>query len=167
MHQKPLFEFSTNREKNTLLIKREFRAPISLIWQAWTTAQLLDQWWAPKPYRTQTRSLELKEGGTWLYAMIGPTHDTHWCKADYKKIELEKCLSWQDAFCDSSGNKNLEKPQSNWVNQFSEKEGITTVDVTIRHDSWEDVQTILDMGFKEGFTMGLQNLEDLMEQLRP
>lgn len=44
-----LFEFCVNKENNTITVKREFNAGLELIWKAWTTAELLDQWWGPKP----------------------------------------------------------------------------------------------------------------------
>ena len=37
-------DFSIDRESNTIQIKKEFSAAISLVWQAWTTQELLDQW---------------------------------------------------------------------------------------------------------------------------
>ncbi len=37
-----------------------------------------------------------------------PKNEIHWCKADYKKIELQKLVSWLDAFCNEHGNANQE-----------------------------------------------------------
>lgn len=44
-----LFDFSVNKENKTIHVTREFAANRELVWKAWTTAELLDQWWAPKP----------------------------------------------------------------------------------------------------------------------
>lgn len=48
-----LFDFTVSKENKTIHIKREFNANLELVWQAWTTAELLDQWWAPKPYQNK------------------------------------------------------------------------------------------------------------------
>lgn len=157
-----LFEFSVKKENNTIHVKREFNAVLELVWDAWTKAELLDQWWAPKPYRTETKSLNLQVGGMWLYAMISPENEAHWCKADYKSIETHRLISWLDAFCDEAGNENKEKPRSLWTNVFSEEKGITTVSVTLKHDRMEDIEAMIEMGFKEGFTMALGNLDELL-----
>lgn len=93
-----LFDFTVNKETRTIHVKREFAADLPLVWKAWTTAELLDQWWAPLPYRNKTKSLELRAGGTWLYSMISPENETHWCRFDYEKIETEKSYSGLDAF---------------------------------------------------------------------
>lgn len=161
-----LFDFSVNRENKTIHLKREFNGNLELVWKAWTTAELLDQWWAPKPYRNRTKTLDFREGGTWLYYMISPKDEIHWCKADYIKIEFQKLVSWLDAFCDEHGNDNSGKPRSLWTNIFSEDNGITTVNVTLQHNTWEDVETLISMGLKEGFSMALQNLDELLSDLK-
>lgn len=166
MNSNLLFDFSVNKESKTIHVTREFDANLPLVWDAWTKPEILDQWWAPKPYRTETKSLDFREGGMWLYAMISPKNKIHWSKADYKKIELQKLISWLDAFCDENGNDNVQKPRSLWTNIFTEENGITTVNVTLQHDSWEDIAAMIEMGFKEGFTMGLQNLDELLVTLK-
>lgn len=163
MNSNLLFDFTVNKKNNTIHITREFDAGIELVWQAWTTPELLDQWWAPKPYHIETKSLDLKEGGTWLYAMVSPEDEKTWCKADYKAIETNKSLSWLDAFCDENGIENTDKPRSLWTNNFSENEGVTRVSITLKHDQPEDVETMIEMGFKEGLTLSLKNLDQYLE----
>ena len=51
-----------------------------------------------------------------------------------------------------------------WTNDFSEKEDVTTVNIKIRFDKIEDLEKLVEMGFKEGFTMGLQNLDEYLEK---
>ncbi|MEZ5059069.1 MAG: SRPBCC domain-containing protein [Saprospiraceae bacterium] len=166
MKKELFFEFEVNKATNTIEITREFNAEKSLVWQAWTQAEILDQWWAPKPFYTETKSLELKVGGRWLYAMVSPQGDKHWCKADYKKVEKEEVLSWLDAFCDENGNENQIKPRSLWNNVFKEKDGLTTVSITLKHDKLEDIEAMISMGFKEGLSMALGNLDELLLVLK-
>jgi uncharacterized protein YndB with AHSA1/START domain len=160
-----LFDFTVNKENNSIHIIREFAAGINLVWDAWTRPEIIDQWWAPKPFRSVTKSLDLKVDGIWLYAMISPKDEKFWCKAEYKKIELNNLLSWLDAFCDENGKESSDKPRSLWTNLFSEQNGITTINITLLHDSLADMETMIEMGFKEGFTMGLNNLENLLPTL--
>lgn len=149
-----------------LIVTREFNANADLVWKAWTTAELLDQWWAPKPYRAETKSLDFREGGVWLYAMVSRENEKLWCRADYKTIEPVKQVLWFDAFCDENGKENSEKPRSFWTNVFTENNGITTVSSTLQHNSLADIETMIEMGFKEGFTIGMQNLDELLVILR-
>jgi len=158
-----LFDFTVNKDNNTVHVKREFAADLDLVWDAWTKPELLDLWWAPKPYQTRTRSMDFREGGTWLYAMISPENVEHWCRADYKKIELKKQFEGLDAFCDANGNINQDFPRSLWTNKFQAGSDTTTVDVTIKYENLAALEKIISMGFKEGFTMALDNLDQYIE----
>ena len=79
-----------NKEKNTVNVEREFAANLELVWEAWTNPEILDKWWAPKPYQTRTKSMDFREGGMWLYEMYNTEsqnqEECHWCKNDYMKI---------------------------------------------------------------------------------
>ena len=156
------FDFSIDKENNTIVIKREFNANLEQVWQAWTKTEFLDRWWAPKPYRVETKTLNFAEGGIWLYAMVSPENEKLWCKADYQKIEFKKLIEWKDAFCDENGNENTEKPRSGWSINFSTDDHLTTLHIILKHDSYKDVETMLEMGFKEGFTMCMGNLDELL-----
>lgn len=157
-----LFDFIVDKETQTVNVKREFNAGLDLVWDAWTKPELLDQWWAPKPYQNKTKSMEFREGGTWLYAMISPENELHWCKNDYIKIERQKSYTALDAFCDENGVTNKEVPQTEWTNNFSEDNNITLVTIVAKYKSLADLEKIIEMGFKEGFTMGLNQLDDLL-----
>jgi uncharacterized protein YndB with AHSA1/START domain len=133
-----LFDFTVNKETSTIHVQREFSADLDLVWLAWTTPAILDQWWAPKPYQTKTKIMDFREGGHWLYCMISPEGETHWCKADYQKIEPLKSFSGLDAFCDENGNLNSEFPRSLWNNSFTENDGITKVTIAIKYTSLSD-----------------------------
>lgn len=160
------FDFTVNKENKTIHIKREFNANLELVWEAWTKPELLDQWWAPKPYHIETKILDLRVGGMWLYAMVSPQDEKMWCKADFQEIELQKSLSWLDAFCDENGIENAIKPRSLWTNIFTEENGITMVNITLKHDKLEDIEQLISMGFKEGFTMAVGNLDELLLALK-
>ncbi len=166
MNKSLLFDFTVNKETNTIHVKREFAAELPLVWKAWTTAELLDQWWAPQPYRNRTQSMDFREGGLWLYSMISPQNETHWCRFDYEKIDTEQRFTGLDAFCDEAGTINTEFSRMHWENVFNEADNSTTVTITITLDTLETLEKIIAMGFKEGFTMGLEQLDALLPTLK-
>ncbi|MBA3705189.1 MAG: SRPBCC domain-containing protein [Bacteroidetes bacterium] len=142
-----------------ITITRMFDATPEQVWRAWTEKDLLDQWWAPKPWRAETKTMDFKEGGYWLYAMVGPDNTKHWARADYKKIDTNKSFQAVDSFCDESGNKNTNVPSMNWMNEFHATERGTKVIVEITFKSESDLEKIMEMGFEAGFTSALGNLE--------
>lgn len=158
-----MFDFTVNKEKNTVNVKREFNADVALVWEAWTNPEILDQWWAPKPYKTKTKSMDFREGGRWLYAMVSPQDEMHWCKADYKRIDHQKSYSYIDNFCDEQGNANGQFPNSHWTNVFTEHGETTTVNITIQYESLEALEKVIEIGFKDGFTMAMENLDQYIE----
>ncbi|MFN6085734.1 MAG: SRPBCC domain-containing protein [Fluviicola sp.] len=157
------FDFTVNKEKNTIHVEREFNADLNLVWEAWTNPEILDQWWAPKPYQTKTKTMDFRSGGLWLYSMISPQNETHWCRADYKEFEPMKSYSYVDNFCDENGNVGHPFPNSCWTNNFSETGEITTVNITIQYESLGELEKIIEVGFKEGFTMAMENLDQYIE----
>ncbi|MGV3696053.1 SRPBCC family protein [Flavobacterium sp.] len=160
------FDFIVNKENNTVNVTREFAANLELVWDAWTNPEILDQWWAPKPWKTETVSMDFSEGGRWLYYMQGPEGERHYCINDYKKIELRKSFSGLDAFSDDQGNINPEMPRTLWKNDFNQNGDTTTVSIVAQYESLEDLEKIISLGFKEGFTMALENLDTYFAALK-
>lgn len=157
-----LMEFAADKANRKINVKREFAAPIATVWAAWTQPELLDQWWAPKPYVAKTKSMDFTEGGRWLYCMVSPEGLEHWCRADYKKISDQKRYEVLDAFCDDKGNINTDFPRTNWKTDFSQSGDSTFVAIELTYDTLEDLEKILELGFQEGFTMALGNLDELL-----
>jgi uncharacterized protein YndB with AHSA1/START domain len=148
-----------NRKLN---ITREFNAPVSRVWKSWTESSILDKWWAPKPWRTETKTMDFKEGGLWLYSMVGPEGERHWCRVDFKTIDPEQSLTIVDGFCDENGNADDSMPLMYWLIKFKATETGTKVEVTITFDKEADLEKIIEMGFEGGFTMALGNLDAVL-----
>jgi len=159
MNKAILFNFTVDKPNNQINIERSFNAPIDLVWSAWTEADILDLWWAPKPYKTVTKSLDFKVGGRWHYFMLSPEGDKHWCLFDYESIESLHSFSGIDAFCDENGVTNNFKPRVRWGSKFTDHQDNTMVNIQLQFDTFEDLEAIVKMGFKEGFTAGLENLD--------
>src|SRR5690554_3520012 len=158
-----LFNFEVDKANNQINVARSFNATINFVWSAWTKAEILDQWWAPKPWVAKTKSMDFREGGHWLYAMVGPENEEHWGRVDYIAISDRKSFTAYDGFCDSDGNLNASLPRNKWENVFSERNQQTLVNIQLTFDSLDDLEKIVEMGFKEGFTAGLENLDQYIE----
>ncbi|MBX2951030.1 MAG: SRPBCC domain-containing protein [Leadbetterella sp.] len=162
MNSNLLFDFSVNKENNTIHIQREFDAGLELVWKAWTTAELLDQWWGPEPWRAETKTMDFREGGSWLYAMVGPQGERHWSKAHYITIEKEKLFTQRDGFCDENGVMNAELPENIMENHFRPKGDKAQVDMILIFDDLADLEKTLETGFREGITTDFEQLDALL-----
>lgn len=159
-------DFVIDKENKKVKVTREFAAPLSKVWAAWTQRELLDQWWAPKPWKAITKKMDFREGGHWLYVMAGPEGEEHWCREDFKSVTPLKSFTAVDAFCDSNGRVNDEFPKSTWVIKFSEANNRTTVYIEMQCETLADLEKYIEMGFKEGFTMALGNLDELLASVK-
>jgi len=162
MNKNDTFEFTVDKASKTVYIKREFDASLSLVWDAFTKAELLDQWVAPKPYISKTKYMDFKVGGKRFYAMVGPDGQEKWALQEYTSITPKTNFKMHNAFADKDENPEL--PGSEWDYTFTENNGKTMVSITIYNESLERMESVMD-GFKQGMTMTLTYLEDLLASL--
>ncbi|MFN8355841.1 MAG: SRPBCC domain-containing protein [Spirosomataceae bacterium] len=154
-----LFDFTVDKPAKTIFITREFAAGLSLVWDAFTRQELLDQWSAPAPWQSRTNYMNFEVGGKRFYAMVGPEGQENWSIQRYMAITPKTYFKMYNAFADKDENPEL--PGSEWEYHFSEQNGITTVSITIFNESFERMSRLLE-GFRLGFTATLQNLETLL-----
>jgi uncharacterized protein YndB with AHSA1/START domain len=166
MKTKLQFDFIVDKEKNTITVKREFAADRQLVWDAYTKSELLDQWFAPKPFTTRTKSMDFREGGYWLYAMVDPDGKEFWGRMDYVKINPIDSYRALDGFCDENGEVNIQLPRAPWDATFRDLGENTLVQTIVTYQSLADLEVVLNMGMQEGLTSTLERLDDLLEQLK-
>ncbi|TPG38467.1 SRPBCC domain-containing protein [Flavobacterium pectinovorum] len=157
------FDFTVDKATKTVYITREFAAELPLVWDAFTKPELLDQWVAPKPWSSKTKYLNFEVGGKRFYAMVSPEGLERWSIQEYTSITPKTNFKLYNTFADKDENREL--PGSDWDHTFSEENGITKVSISIFNESLERLEKMIEMGFKEGFTMSIDNLEKLLETL--
>lgn len=160
------FDFLVNKENNTITVVREFAAPRPLVWDCYTKSELLDQWFAPKPWKTRTQNMDFTEGGHWLYAMCGPEGEEHWGRMDYVTIQPKDSFSAWDGFCDQEGKLNEQLPRAAWRSDFADKSGHTLVTTEVTYNALSDLETVIEMGMIEGLTMAMEGLDTLIDDLK-
>ncbi|MHA6697217.1 SRPBCC family protein [Chryseobacterium sp. A321] len=163
--------FTLDKEFKSVVIKRVFNASLESLWNAFTEPEQLNKWWAPLPYQVDTKSSDLSVGGRWIYAMVSPEGDKHWGTVEYLTLDKPNHLVWIDWFSDENGNRITEMHDSHWDLRFEnnvhdqdyvEGELRTDLTISITHKRYEDLEKLLEMGFKEGITQTLDQLDDLL-----
>ncbi|MEI8279248.1 MAG: SRPBCC domain-containing protein [Bacteroidota bacterium] len=145
-----------------ITVIREFNSPLAKVWAAWTESHLLDQWWAPRPWKAVTKTMDFRVGGIWLYSMQGPDGAISWSRLDIEMIDTLKCFIGLCTFCDEQGNRNVDFPSMRWNVQFQSIGTGTKIIVELSFENDADMSKLVAMGFEGGFTMGLNNLEELL-----
>ena len=154
------FDFTVDKSTKTVSITREFNAELSLVWDAFTKAEILDQWVAPKPFVSKTKFQDFKVGGRRFYAMVSPEGHERWAIQKYISINPKTNFKMFNVFSDKDENPEL--PGSEWDYTFSEQNGLTKVTIVIYNESLARMEKMIEMGFTEGFKMSMENLENVL-----
>jgi len=157
-------DFIVDKQTKTVSITKEFAFELSLVWDAYTKPELLDQWWAPKPFASRTKAMDFRVGGRRFYAMVSPDGQERWGLQKYTSISPKTNFKLFNAFADEDENPEL--PGSDWDLTFSEQDGTTKVSISIYNESLERLEKMVEMGFKEGMMSQMENLEDLLANYR-
>ena len=160
-----LFEFLPDKQKNTLTIRREFSADRQLVWDCYTKRELLDQWFAPKPMTTKTKSMDFREGGHWHYAMVMPDGTEYWGLTSYLRIKPIDYFSTLDAFSNAAGEIDQDLPRAEWLVNFHEKGANALVHTVITYASLSDLEKVIQMGMEQGMAATLEKLDELLLRL--
>ena len=158
-----LFDFIIDKQAKTVTVNREFAAELPLVWDAYTKQELLDRWWAPKPWESKTKFMDFRVGGRRFYAMVSPEGQERWSIQKYTSISPKTNFKIFNVFADKDENPEL--PGSDWDLNFSEQNGTTKISISIYNESLERLEKMIEGGFREGTMLTMKNLEDLLAKL--
>lgn len=156
--------FTTDEKSASIFVMKIYKAEVEKVWNHFTKADLIDLWWAPKPWKCETKELNFQPNGSWNYAMIGPENEKQFSGAKYNEINFSRSINWTDFFADENGNPKTNLPSSNWLIGFTGVEEGTKVTVNIHFKNTTELHQLLKMGFEKGFKTGLNQLQDLFEE---
>ncbi len=159
------FDFTVDKTINTIFITREFDAELSLVWDAFTKSEILDQWGTPEPWTTQTISMNFKVGGRRFYKMISPEGQVYFSVQDFTSISPKTNFKYISGASDKDENINPEFYGAENNLDFSEANGVTTFRMTIKYKDLATLEMMANNRFKEGLTMTLNMLENLLATL--
>jgi uncharacterized protein YndB with AHSA1/START domain len=80
-----------------LVITRELKASRAKLWRAWTEPSLLQQWWAPKPWKSEVVALDVRPMSAFEIAMLGPDGERFEGPGAFLHVEKERALVWTSA----------------------------------------------------------------------
>jgi len=141
-----------------ILMTREFAAPARLVWQAYTTPELVAQWWGGKRGNVTICEIDLRVGGKWRYVMTAHGGFEVGFHGEYREIAEHERLVYTEVFEGMPDGDS--EPALNLVT-FHEADGRTTLEMLTQVSSKEIRDMIIDSGMEGGAQEGL----DLLEQI--
>ncbi len=146
-------------EDRQILIVREFDAPKHLVYEAWTTPELVRRWWCGERGEMTVAEIDLRVGGKWRYAMIASsTGEEVAFHGEYKKIVPNERLVSTEAY------EGIPDPDANAALNtltLTEVDGRTRLEVLVEHPTQEG----RDMHIQSGMEGGMQEALDRLERV--
>ncbi len=147
-----------------ILIEREFDAPRSLVYKAWTTPELVKQWWHANRGEVTVAEIDLRVGGTWRYVSITPDGMEVGFHGEYREIVPEERIVSTEVY--EGVPEGL--PNEGTLNTLTlaEDGGRTSLSVLVQAPSKEIRDMIIDSGMEAGMQDAMDLLEDVAKSLR-
>lgn len=138
-----------NIEKRTMRIERTFNAPIELVWQVWTEPDHIKHWWGPTGFTNTIDTMDVKEGGEWLFTMHGPDGVNYPNRSVYKEIVPHKKIVFEHF-----------NPHFITTVLFEAQGDKTHIKWSVMFDSYEVLQTVIKAhNAAEGLKQNCEKLE--------
>lgn len=93
-----------SQNTHTMAIERTFAASIERLWQAWSNADDVMQWWGPTGFTSPICKMDFRVGGKTLVCMRTPDGYDMFNTWTYTKIVPMECIEFIQHFSDADGN---------------------------------------------------------------
>ena len=150
-------------ETHELSLTRLLDAPREKLFRCWTDAELLKQWFVPKPWTIDRVDLDVRPGGSTLIVMKNPEGDEFPNPGIYLEIVENEKIVLTDAY--TSAWVPSAKPLMTAIVTFADEGDKTRYTAIARHWSEEDRKAHEEMGFHEGWGICADQLEELAQSL--
>lgn len=156
-------KLSIDTDKNSVIITQKFSVKLETLWNSYTQSDLLDRFWAPDPWVTETKHMDFREGGTWIYALTNSDGYTHMARLDYFQIHPLKRFKAVDSFIEDDGTMEDTTSRAIGDVSFEQIGNETLVTEIITFASAYHLNATLEMGFEQGVKMVMRNLETALK----
>lgn len=147
-----------------LELEREVDVPPELVWKAWTTPELLVQWFTPKPYETPACEIDLRPGGVFATTMRSPEGEEFSGAGCYLEVVPNERLVWTTALAPGYRPQSGDVPFTAIIELQPTASGGTRYRAVAVHQSPADQKVHADMGFVDGWGASLDQLVELMKR---
>jgi uncharacterized protein YndB with AHSA1/START domain len=141
-----------------ILIAREFDAPRHLVYEAWTTPELVKRWWHANRGQVTLAEIDLRIGGKWRYVSVTDDGFEVAFHGEYREIVPNERIVSTEAY---EGIPEADELATLNTATFTEADGRTTLTVLVQCPSKQVRDAIIDSGMEAG----MQDAMDLLEQV--
>jgi uncharacterized protein YndB with AHSA1/START domain len=149
-----------------IVITREFDAPRHLVWNAYTTPELIQRWWAGERGEVTKAEVDLRVGGTWRYVMMANGGFEVGFHGTFREIVPNERLVTTEVYDTGPGSEGVDESMTPLVTTtFAEVDGRTTMTQVTDCPSAEVRNMIMDMDMESGMQESMDALERVAASL--
>jgi uncharacterized protein YndB with AHSA1/START domain len=144
-----------------ILVTREFDAPRHLVYEAWTTPELIKRWWSGERGEVTIADVDLRVGGIWRYVMVSNGGSEVAFHGEYREIVPNERVVTTEVY------EGVPETDGDVVctYTFTEKDGRTTLTLLVDHPNKEIRDMVIDSGMEGGMQEALDHLEQVAVSL--
>jgi uncharacterized protein YndB with AHSA1/START domain len=148
-----------------ILITREFDAPRRLVWQAWTTPELVKRWWNARRGEVTLAEIDLRVGGTWRFVMVADDGSEVAFHGEFREIVPTERIVSTEVYEGLPDGLDPEEHASVNTITFDERDGRTTLAILSEYVSKTDRDAVIASGMEAGMQDALDLLEEVAASL--
>ncbi len=139
-----------------ILITRAFDAPAELVFDAWTTPEIVKRWWSGGRGEVTEAQIDLRIGGRWRWVLIANGGFEVAFSGEYREIERPHRLVKTEVF------ELVPDAEGVSTTTFEEADGVTTMTILTRYPSRQHRDAAIASGMEGGLQVALDHLEELV-----
>ncbi len=143
-----------------ILIRREFDAPKHLVYEAWTTPELVKRWWNAKRGEVTVAEIDLRVGGAWRYVMVADGGMEVGFHGEFREIVPNERIVSTEVYEGYPGAEAVN------TLTLTEEDGRTTLEILVQHANQEDRDGHINSGMEAGMQDAMDLLEEVANSLR-
>jgi len=149
-----------------ILITREFDAPRRLVWEAWTTPELVKRWWNARRGEVTVAEIDLRVDGRWRYVMTANDGTEVAFHGEFREIVPTERIVSTEVFEGLPEGLDPEEHASLNTATFTEADGRTMLAILVQYVSKTDRDAVIASGMEAGLQDALDLLEEVAASLR-
>lgn len=144
-----------------IVVQRDFNAPRQAVFAAYTQPALLRRWFGPYGFTLSECDIDLRVDGHWRYVVRGDDGSEMIMQGYFREIDPPRLLVTTQVF----GDVYVADDASIATAQFDERDGRTTLTITVRYPTAEQRDRMAMSGMADGMGEGYERLDDLLASM--
>jgi len=142
-----------------ILITREFDAPKHLVYQAWTTPELIKRWWSGDRGEVISAEVDLRVGGAWRYVMVASGGFEVAFHGEFREIVANERIVSTEVY------EGMPDAEAIDTLTLTESDGRTTLMLLVQHDTQQSRDAHINSGMEAGMQEAMDHLSSIVQRL--